>query len=164
MSACQKIRLQFYFGGGIWALWCSDDSIQTLLILPQFITLWTEAKLEGFVWGHQSIKVLISHPQKQFPISPTKINEFSRPYRIITFPRQPPLYKFVFFLMLLGKAYPLQTKMIKIYTHLVFRPKRFKYRNETYLVIYRYYMGVLSSAYTRAPLSFWSSPLKLNNR
>ena len=46
--------------------------------------------------------------------------------------------------MLLGKAYPLQTKMIEIYTHLVFRPKRLKHHTETYLVTYRYYTGVPS--------------------
>ena len=31
-------------------------------IWSMFLTLGTEAKLEGFVWGHQNVKVLISHP------------------------------------------------------------------------------------------------------
>ena len=42
------------------------------------------------------------------------------------------IIQFVFFLKLLGKTYPLQTKMIKIYTHLVFRPKRFKHHTDTH--------------------------------
>ena len=63
-NAClPKISVLLQFGGEILALLCSDDSIQTLVILPQFLTLGTEVKLEGFVLSHQSVKVPISHPQ-----------------------------------------------------------------------------------------------------
>ena len=44
---------------------CSEDSIQILLILPQFQMFGTEAKLEGFVWCNQSMTVPISHPKSQ---------------------------------------------------------------------------------------------------
>ena len=57
-----KISILLQFMGEILALLCRDDSIQILLILPQFLTLGTEAKLEGFVWSHSGIAELISHP------------------------------------------------------------------------------------------------------
>ena len=44
-----KISILLQFGGEILALLCHDDSIQILLILPQFQTFGTETKLEGFV-------------------------------------------------------------------------------------------------------------------
>ena len=58
-----KISVLLQLGGEILALLCSVDSIQTLLILPQFLTLGTEDKKKGFVLSHQSIKVSIFHPQ-----------------------------------------------------------------------------------------------------
>ena len=39
----------------ILAQLCSDDSIQILLNVTQFITLGTESNLEGFVLGHWSL-------------------------------------------------------------------------------------------------------------
>ena len=39
----------------ILAQLCSDDSIQILLNVTQFITLGTESNLEGFVSGHRSL-------------------------------------------------------------------------------------------------------------
>ena len=42
----------------------TDDSIQILLNLTQFVMLWTESILEGFVWSHQSITRQIC--QRQF--------------------------------------------------------------------------------------------------
>ena len=56
----QKIRISSQFGNQILALLCLDNSIQILLILSQF---QTETKLEGFVWSHEGITELISHPQ-----------------------------------------------------------------------------------------------------
>ena len=65
-NAClPKISILLQFGGEILALLCSDDSIQTLVILPWFLTLGTEVKLEGFVLSHQSVKVPIFHPKLQ---------------------------------------------------------------------------------------------------
>ena len=60
-----KISILLQFGGEIVALLCPDDSIQILLILPQFHKelLRTEAKLEGFLWSHQGITELIPRPQ-----------------------------------------------------------------------------------------------------
>ena len=58
-----KISILLQFGGEILALLCPDDSIQILLILSQFLMFGTEAKLEEFVWSHQGITELISHPQ-----------------------------------------------------------------------------------------------------
>ena len=60
-----KLSILLQFGGKILALLCSDDTKQILLtcILPQFQTLGTEAKLEGFVWTHRGITELISRPQ-----------------------------------------------------------------------------------------------------
>ena len=58
-----KISLLFQFEGKILALLCPDDSIQIILILSQFLTFGTEAKLEGFGWSHQGIAELISRPQ-----------------------------------------------------------------------------------------------------
>ena len=45
-----KISILLQFAGKMLALLFRDDSIQILLILPQFLTFGTEAKLEGFVW------------------------------------------------------------------------------------------------------------------
>ena len=42
-----KISILLLFGVEILALLCPVDSIQILLILPQFQTLGTEVKLEG---------------------------------------------------------------------------------------------------------------------
>ena len=42
---------------------CSDDSVQILLNLTQFLCYelsQTESNLEGFVWSHQNITGLIS--------------------------------------------------------------------------------------------------------
>ena len=58
-----KISIVLGFGGEILALLCPGDSIKILLILPQFQTLRTKTKLEGFVWSHQDITELISRPQ-----------------------------------------------------------------------------------------------------
>ena len=44
-----KISFSLQFGGQILALLCTDDSTQILLILPRFLRLGTETKLEGFV-------------------------------------------------------------------------------------------------------------------
>ena len=50
-----KISILLQLVGKILALLCSNDSIQILLILSQFLTLDTETKLEGFVWSHHGI-------------------------------------------------------------------------------------------------------------
>ena len=57
-----KISTLLQFGGEILALLCSDDSIQIVLILSQFLTLGTETRLEGSVWSHGGITELISPP------------------------------------------------------------------------------------------------------
>ena len=60
-----KISVLLRFGVEILALLCPDDSIQILLILPQFQTFGSEAKLEGFVWSHRGITELnISTPNR----------------------------------------------------------------------------------------------------
>ena len=53
-SYLPKISISGQFVFEIFAQLCSDDSIQILLKLTQFITLQTESNLEGFVWSHQS--------------------------------------------------------------------------------------------------------------
>ena len=58
-----KISILLQFWGEILALLWPNDSIQILLILSQFLTFGTETKLEGFVWRHQGITELISHPK-----------------------------------------------------------------------------------------------------
>ena len=45
-----EISIFLQFGDEILALLCSDNSIRTFLILPVFLTLGTEAKLERFVF------------------------------------------------------------------------------------------------------------------
>ena len=42
---------------------CSDDPIQTLLKMAWFLTLRTKPFLEGFVWSHWSITVVITRLQ-----------------------------------------------------------------------------------------------------
>ena len=48
---------------GFYELMLRQDSIQILVILSQFQTFGTKTKLQGFVWGHRSITVLISNLQ-----------------------------------------------------------------------------------------------------
>ena len=59
----------------------SDDSIQIVLNLTQFITLGTESNLEGFVWSYQSKTGLVS--LKQF--APQCYFLASRPFRCCSF-------------------------------------------------------------------------------
>ena len=45
---------------GVMLRLCSDDPIQILFKLAWFLTSRTKPFLEGFVWGHYSITVVIS--------------------------------------------------------------------------------------------------------
>ena len=57
MPPCQKSASYCNSGGEILALLCSDDSKQTLVILPQFLTLDSEDKLEGFVYKFEGFEL-----------------------------------------------------------------------------------------------------------